>query len=98
MKNRFPLVHRNYGIRGGVCCLNGTGVFVEFIAGRFSAGESIADLACDYHVSADIIEEGIRLVVAGAFCARGLPVRIERRMESFVPLDDHPKKPRRSGR
>lgn len=61
-ERRFPLVHRHVGIRGGICCLKGTGVFVEFVAGRFAAGETITELAHDYNVSVNIIEEGIRLV------------------------------------
>ncbi len=44
----------------GRSVLAGTGIATEVIAGRFNQRESLADLAAEYGVSANIIEEAIR--------------------------------------
>ncbi len=85
--NTFPLVWRRRGIRGGRVCAIGSGVDVEFIAERFAAGETIRELSVDYSLSLNVIEEAIRVVVMAASGARGFPVRIERRLNQLVPMD-----------
>lgn len=46
----------------GSVCLEGTGVMVIFVAGRFFGGDTIAQLARDYGVSPVLIQQAIRLV------------------------------------
>lgn len=61
---------------------------VETVAGRFSAGDSIAALAADYDVPAEAIEAAIRAVVAGAFTKFGLAAHITKAMEQRIPLTE----------
>ena len=71
---------------GGVVCFDGTGVRVEFVTGRFAAGETIEELARDYALTPRDIEAGLRLVVSGAFSSQGLRVVVARAMEEQIPL------------
>lgn len=81
------LIWRIADIASGAPCLDRTGILVEVIASRFAAGESIFSLAADYGVTSRDIEAAVRLVVASTFSNRcRLPVRIERAMESKIPL------------
>lgn len=82
----FGRLQRREGVKGGAVCFGDTGVTVEFVAGRFAAGESLDELAKDYNTDRRSIDAGMRLVIASAFGQRGLPVRIVRAMEDRIPL------------
>ncbi len=57
----FPsLVSINPRVRFGAPCIAGTGIPTSIIAGRHTAGDSIADLANDYEREESEIEEAIR--------------------------------------
>ncbi len=43
----------------GVPTVSGTGISIPILYGRFSAGDSIADLADDYELGAESIEDTI---------------------------------------
>jgi uncharacterized protein (DUF433 family) len=62
------------------CCVHRTGVSVFNLAGRFAAGDSIAELAKDYDMPVESVTEAIRLYVSAA--PRG--VSIERRMADML--------------
>ncbi len=47
-------------VSGGRAVIKGTRVAVDVIAERFEAGDSVADLAMDYELEPDAIEEAIR--------------------------------------
>jgi uncharacterized protein (DUF433 family) len=59
----FGYLWRQHGISGGAPCLDGTGILVSFVASRFAAGETVAELARDYAVHPEHIEAAIRFVV-----------------------------------
>lgn len=63
MSATFPYLWRCAGVSGGYPCLRTTGILVEFVAGRFAAGESIAALADAYGVPPVAVEDAIRLIV-----------------------------------
>jgi uncharacterized protein (DUF433 family) len=88
----FPHLWRVTGVSGSAPCLRGTGILAGFVASRFAAGESIAELAEDYpHVSEAHIVDAIRLVVASTMGRQGRLEAIRRRMEALVPLETRTK-------
>lgn len=82
----FGHLWRIADIGGGRVCFADTGIGVEVVAGRFAAGESIAELAKDYGLPPRVIEAGIRLVVTGAGGRFGIRRDVVRRMEDQIPL------------
>lgn len=81
------LLWRIADMKSGRVCVRGTGIMAQMLAGRFSAGESIAELSHDYDLSAGEVEAAIRCVVASAFGSRGLLAPIVRKMEARIPLE-----------
>jgi len=69
------------GVSGGAPIVRGTGFSVEFLASRFAAGESLAELAEDYDMTLETVENAIRAVVWAAFGRRGLRAETARRLE-----------------
>lgn len=81
----FGLLQRKVGVAGGTPCLSRSGIRVEMLAGRFGAGESIADIAADYGRTSEEVEAAIRLVIV----ARGVNLDEKRasvKVAAHVPL------------
>jgi uncharacterized protein (DUF433 family) len=47
-------------VQFGRPCLAGTGIPTEVVVERFNAGESIREIAADYEVDPQLIEEAVR--------------------------------------
>lgn len=81
----FGYLWRMDGVRGGAPCLDETGLSAEVLAGRFAAGDSIAELADEYGYKVARIEAAIRLVLF----ARGINLdekRAARKVDLVIPL------------
>jgi hypothetical protein len=76
-----------HGVKGGQPCIRGTGILVWCIVSQYLAGDSIRELAKDYNVSRETIDECIALVASGAFGKRGLLADVDRRMTAELPLE-----------
>jgi uncharacterized protein (DUF433 family) len=87
MSYRFEHITRVEGVFGGRPVLRGTGISAVVIAGRFAAGESIAELAADYRVQEAAVTDAIRLVVAATFGRKGMLAEIKWRAYDSVPLE-----------
>ena len=59
-------ITRTPGISSGAPCVAGTGIQARILAGRFSAGESVADLCDDYGLLPEQVEMAIRFELARA--------------------------------
>jgi uncharacterized protein (DUF433 family) len=81
------MLWRVEGVSGGAPCLRGTGIIASFVASRFAAGDSIAEMALDYRVSEEALIDAVRLVVAATMGRQGRLAAIERRMDALVPLE-----------
>ena len=55
-----PHVSSTPGIRGGEPCLTGTRIPTDILLWRFTAGETVAELAADYEQSPERIEAALR--------------------------------------
>lgn len=68
-------------ICGGQPRLEGTGLNVEFVVGRFAAGESLAELVEDYGILTWEVEAMVRAVCAAAYSQhRGMLTLVYRRL------------------
>lgn len=61
--------------------LEGTRIRVEAVVSRFVAGETIAELAEDYEISAWEVEAMVRAVCAAAYGRHGILMPVYRRMQ-----------------
>lgn len=68
------------GLSGGAPVLDGTGLMVSFIVGRFAGGEQIHDIASGYELPDEDVVEMIRALVAACYGRRGLLAVVERRL------------------
>jgi uncharacterized protein (DUF433 family) len=57
-----------------------TRLTVEFVAGRFAAGESITALADDYSIKREAVEAMVRAVCRAAYGKRGMFANVEREL------------------
>ena len=83
--SEFGLLQRMDGVSGGQVCLRDSGVLVEFIAGLYTAGESIIDLAKNYGRKPEDIEAAIRLVLYARGCNLSSK-RAATRVDRVIPL------------
>lgn len=83
-----PRIVSTPGVAGGAPCLDGTGLMVSVVVGRFAGGEHIHDIASDYDLPDEAVVEMIRALVEACYGRRGLLADVERRLLENCAVDD----------